>query len=39
VATDDPLQPVLQQTVRDLSAQVATVPAGAAVECTQFTVR
>jgi tetratricopeptide (TPR) repeat protein len=39
VAADDPLQPVLQQTVRDLSAQVAVVPAGAAVECTQFTVR
>jgi len=39
VAADDPLQPVLQQTVRDLSAQAAAVPAGAAVECTQFTVR
>ena len=38
VAADDPLQPVLQQTIRDLSAQAAT-PAGAAAECTQFTVR
>ncbi len=39
VAADDPLQPVLQQTVRDLSAQVAATPAGATAECTQFTVR
>ena len=39
VAADDPLQPVLQQTVRDLSAQVAATPAGPAAECTQFTVR
>ncbi len=39
VAADDPLQPVLQQTVRDLSAQVASTPALAAAECTQFTVR
>ncbi len=39
VAADDPLQPVLQQTVRDLSAQVAPTPADAAAECTQFTVR
>ncbi|MGB7905092.1 MAG: tetratricopeptide repeat protein, partial [Steroidobacteraceae bacterium] len=39
VAADDPLQPVLQQTIRDLSAQVTTTPAGAAAECTQFTVR
>jgi tetratricopeptide (TPR) repeat protein len=39
VAADDPLHPVLQQTARELSAQVAAVPAGAAVECTQFTVR
>ncbi len=38
VAADDPLQPVLQQTLRDLSAQVAATPAGAAAECTQFTV-
>ncbi len=39
VAADDPLQPVLQQTVRDLSTDVAATPAGAAAECTQFTVR
>jgi len=39
VAADDPLQPVLQQTVRELSVQVAPQPARAAVECTQFTVR
>ena len=39
VAADDPLQPVLQQTVRDLSVQVAQQPARAAAECTQFTVR
>jgi len=39
VAADDPLQPVLQQTVRDLSAQVAATPAGPAAECAQFTVR
>ena len=39
VAADDPLQPVLQQTVRDLSAQVAAQPASPAAECTQFTVR
>jgi hypothetical protein len=39
VAADDPLQPVLQQTVRDLSAQVAAAPPGPAAECTQFTVR
>jgi tetratricopeptide (TPR) repeat protein len=39
VAADDPLQPVLQQTLRDLSAQVAATPGGAAAECTQFTVR
>ncbi len=38
VAADDPLQPVLQQTVRDLSTQVAATPADAAA-CTQFTVR
>ena len=39
VAADDPLQPVLQQTVRDLSTDVAATPAGAAADCTQFTVR
>ena len=39
VAVDDPLQPVLQQTVRDLPALTATVPADAAAQCTQFTVR
>jgi len=39
VAADDPLQPVLQQTVRDLSAEVAATPAGRAAECAQFTVR
>jgi len=39
VAADDPLQPLLQQTVRDLSAPLAATPAGQAAECTQFTVR
>ena len=39
VAADDPLEPVLQQTVRDLSTDVAATPAGAAADCTQFTVR
>lgn len=39
VAGDDPLQPMLQQTVRDLSAQPAATPADTAAECTQFTVR
>ena len=39
VAADDPLQPVLQQTVRDLSDQVAPPPARTAADCTQFTVR
>jgi hypothetical protein len=39
VAADDPLQPVLQQTVRDLSTDVAATPAGVAADCTQFTVR
>jgi tetratricopeptide (TPR) repeat protein len=38
VAADDPLQPVLQQTARDLTAQ-GTPPARAATECMQFTVR
>jgi len=37
VAADDPLQAVLQQTVRDLSAPAA--PADAAADCGQFTVR
>jgi tetratricopeptide (TPR) repeat protein len=39
VAVDDPLQPVLQQTARDLSVQGTPQPAPAAAECTQFTVR
>ncbi len=39
VAADDPLQPVLQQTVRDLSAQVAAAPPVAVAQCMQFTVR
>ena len=39
VAADDPLQPVLQQTVRDLSVPGAQRPARAAAECTQFMVR
>jgi tetratricopeptide (TPR) repeat protein len=39
VAADDRLQPVLQQAVRDLSAQAAPQPALAAAECTQFTFR
>ncbi|MBP6106228.1 MAG: PA2778 family cysteine peptidase [Steroidobacteraceae bacterium] len=39
VAADDPLQPVLQQTVRDLSDQIEAVPADAAAECAQFTLR
>jgi Flp pilus assembly protein TadD len=39
VAADDPLQAVLQQTLRDLSAPVAPQQASAAVQCTQFTVR
>jgi tetratricopeptide (TPR) repeat protein len=39
VAADDPLQPVLQQAVRDLSVQAVQQPASAAAECTQFTVR
>jgi tetratricopeptide (TPR) repeat protein len=39
VAADDPLQPVLQQTARDLPVQGAHRPASAATECTQFMVR
>jgi len=39
VAADDPLQAVLQQTVRDLSAQGTPQPASAAAQCAQFTVR
>jgi tetratricopeptide (TPR) repeat protein len=39
VAADDPLQPVLQQTARDLSVQVAPQSASAAADCAQFTVR
>jgi len=39
VAADDPLQPVLQQTARDLPVQGAQRPARAAAECTQFMVR
>lgn len=37
VAANDPLQTVLQQTVRDLSDPAA--PADAAADCGQFTVR
>lgn len=37
VAADDPLQTVLQQTVRDLSGPAA--PADSAADCGQFTVR
>ncbi len=39
VAADDPLQPALQQAVRDLSAQGVPQPTGTVAECTQFTVR
>jgi tetratricopeptide (TPR) repeat protein len=39
VAPDDPLQSVLQQTLRDLSAQESPQPAGTAAQCEQFTVR
>ena len=39
VAADDPLQPVLQQTMRDLADLRTPPPARAATECTQFTVR
>jgi tetratricopeptide (TPR) repeat protein len=39
VAADDPLQPVLEQAIRDLSARVAAGPADATAECSQFTDR
>ena len=38
VAPDDPLQPVLQQTAREL-AVAGTPPDRSAAECAQFTVR
>ncbi len=39
VAADDPLQPLLQQTARDLAGPGTPSPAGAVADCTQFTVR
>ena len=39
VAADDPLQPVLQQTVRDLVDPGTAPLAGTVADCTQFTVR
>jgi tetratricopeptide (TPR) repeat protein len=39
VAADDPLQSVLQETMRELAAQESPPPAGAAAHCAQFTVR
>ncbi len=39
VAADDPLQPVLQQTMRDLLDPGTAPLAGTVADCTQFTVR
>lgn len=38
VAADDPLQSVLQQTLRELSAQESPQSAGSAAQCEQFTI-
>lgn len=39
VAADDPLQPALQETTRNLPAPTAANPVSPRADCTQFTVR